>query len=350
MSKEVNTMSKGTKSMRLLISIAAGSMLLATASASAQTKIAVVAGGPHPYFSQWGPATKDAARDFGAQAEYRVPQSWDLNQQNQLLESMAAQGFNAFLVFANDANGTNSTLKDLTDNGARTAAIAACTNDPTPAEFCVATESYSVAYQQTKKLIEAMGGKGNILHVAGALIDSATQLRVNGVKAAVAETNGAVKLIQTIADIDAQEAADRQINGYLAAHAKEVDGIVATAWIPAVVAATSLRSIGDKRIRMIAYNDDPIVVAAMRDGFVTGTVIQNPYGQVYVAAYILTKLNKGCTIRGDAAWTPSPQTKRFIGSGSAYLNLENIDKAVDLQKAQTKELITEVDAKILSCP
>lgn len=336
--------------MRLPIAIAATAILLATAGASAQTKIAVVAGGPHPYFAQWGPATQDAARDFGVQGDYRVPQAWDLNQQNQLLENMAAQGFNAFLVFANDANGTNSTLKDLTENGAKTAAIAACTNDPTPALFCVATESYSVAYQQTKKLIEVMGGKGNILHVAGALIDSATQLRLNGVKAAVEETHGAVKIVQTIADIDAQEAADREINGYLAAHAKDVDGIVATAWIPAVVAATSLRSIGDKRIKMIAYNDDPIVLSAMRDGFVTGTVIQNPYGQVYAAAYILAKLGKGCAIRSDAAWDPSPQTKRFIGSGSAYLGLPDIDKAVDLQKAQTKELISRIDAKILSCP
>jgi ribose transport system substrate-binding protein len=89
---------------------------------------------------------------------------------------------------------------------------------------------------------------------------------------------------------------------------------------------------------MIAYNDDPIVVGAMRDGFVTGTVIQNPYGQVYVAAYILAKLNKGCTIRGDAAWTPSPQTKRFIGSGSAYLNLENIDKAWICRRRRRKNL------------
>lgn len=336
--------------MKLSISVAAASVLLAANVAAAETSIAVVAGGPHPYFSAWGAAAQDASKDFGVKVEYRVPQAWDLNQQNQLLENMAAQGFNAFLVFANDATGTNATLKELADNGARTAAVAACTNDPTPALFCLATESYSVAYDQTKKLIAAMGGKGKILHVAGALIDPATELRLKGVAAAVAETGGAVTVVQTIADIDAQEAADRAINGYLAAHRKDVDGIVATAWIPAVVAATSLRNIGDKRIRMIGYNDDPIVVNALRDGFITGTTIQNPYGQVYAGAYLLSKLAKGCTIRADAPWIKSPQTKYFIDSGSAYLVASNIDQAAELQKKATAAVIANMDAHFLSCP
>ena len=35
---------------------------------------------------------------------------------------------------------------------------------------------------------------------------------MNAVEKAVEETNGAVKLIQTVADTDAQEAADQKIN------------------------------------------------------------------------------------------------------------------------------------------
>ncbi|MEQ1954629.1 sugar ABC transporter substrate-binding protein [Mesorhizobium sp. CN2-181] len=327
-----------------------GICLIASAAAHAETKVGVVAGGPHPYFASWPLAAADAAKDFGVITDYRVPQAWDLNQQNQLIESMVAQGFNGMLVFANDADGTNATLKDLADDGIPSIALGACTNDPTPALLCLTTDSYASAYDMTKRLIAEMGGKGNIVHVAGALIDPNTQLRVKAVEEAVSETNGAVTLIQTLADIDEQGAADRTINGYLGGNAAKVDGIIATAWIPAVVAATSLRNIGDRRIKMIGFNDDPIVVSAVKDGYLFGTMLQNPYGQVYLGTYILSKLANGCTLKDDAAWIASPQTKHFIDSGSAYVDASNIDQATGKQRAATKAVLATFDEKYLSCP
>ena len=63
-------------------------------------------------------------------------------------------------------------------------------------------------------------------------------------------------VIQVIADIDAPEPAEEKINAFLAAQADKVDGIVTTAWVPAVVAANSLRKIGDKRIKMVGIDHD----------------------------------------------------------------------------------------------
>ena len=73
---------------------------LASAFADQTTKVALIPGGPHPYFGAWEQAGKDAAKDFklGA-ADYKVPQKWDLSQQNELLESLVTQGYNAFLIF-----------------------------------------------------------------------------------------------------------------------------------------------------------------------------------------------------------------------------------------------------------
>jgi len=82
-----------------------------------------------------------------------------------------------------------------------------------------------------------------------------------------------------IADIDAPEPAEEKINAYLAAHANDVEGIVTTAWVPAVVAANALRKLGDKRIQMVGIDHDEVVLKAIKDGFVHGTMLQNPYGQ-----------------------------------------------------------------------
>ena len=103
--------------------------------------------------------------------------------------------------------------------------------------FCLGTDVYNSAYLGTKELIKAMGGKGNVVHLAGLLVDPNTTLRENAVQKAVDETNGAVKLIQTVADTDAQEAADQKINALLGSQKDQIDGMIATGYIPSVVAS-----------------------------------------------------------------------------------------------------------------
>ena len=93
-------------------------------------------------------------------------------------------------------------------------------------------------------------------------------------------------LLQTVADTDAQEAADQKINALLGAQKDEIGGMIATGYIPSVVASKSLRTLGDKRIKFIGIDDDPIVLEAIKDGFVAGTMAQNPYGQGYIGAYV----------------------------------------------------------------
>jgi ribose transport system substrate-binding protein len=80
--------------------------------AASNTKVALVPGGPHPYFAAWEQAAADARRDFGlAEDQYKVPPKWELSAQNELIESTVSQGFNAFGIFPGDAVGTNATMQ-----------------------------------------------------------------------------------------------------------------------------------------------------------------------------------------------------------------------------------------------
>ena len=75
------------------------------------TKVALVPGGPHPYFAAGEQAGLDAVEDFGlGKADYRVPAEWDLSQQNELIESLVGQGYNAVLVFPGAVSYTHLTL------------------------------------------------------------------------------------------------------------------------------------------------------------------------------------------------------------------------------------------------
>ena len=219
-------------------------------------------------------------------------------------------------IFPGDPVGVNSTITELKSNGIPVAALGGCTADPTDAVFCFATDPYKTTYTMTKALIAAMGGKGNIVHLTGLLVDTNTTLREQAVQKAVDETNGAVKLLQTVADTDDPTMGDQKINALLASSKDKIDGIIATAHITSAVIAKSLRAIGDKRIKFVAFDDDQAVLDDVKDGFAVSTYVQNPYGQAYIGAYALDLLASGaCTMKADAPWIKTPQTAHFIDSG-----------------------------------
>lgn len=334
------------------IAVAALALALSgTLAAANDTRVALVPGGPHPYFAAWEKAGQDAKKDFdlGA-ADYRVPQKWELGLQNSLLESLLSQGYNAFLVFPGDPVGSNSTVQELTENGAPVIATAGCLKEPTTALFCFGTDTGNSAYLGTKELIKAMGGKGRIAHFTGFLVDPNTQLRIDAVEKAAKETDGAVKVVQVIADIDAPEPAEEKINAYLAAHANDIDGIVTTAWVPAVVAATALRKIGDKRIKMVGIDHDEVVLKAIKDGFVNGTMLQNPYGQGYIGSYALDRIRHGCKVKPDAPFKTIALTNRFIDSGTVYADKDAVDNYVGSMQAITKTIFANFEKTYLNCP
>jgi len=306
-------------------------------------RVAIVPGGPHPYFLPMEPGLADAVEAFGlGESAFRAPPEWNLEDQNQLLNSMAAQGFNAFGIFPGDANATNAIMSELSAAGFPVMAIAGCVTEPTDAAFCFGTDVANSAYLGTKALIEAMGGEGAIMHGTGYLVDPNTQLRIEAVERAVAETDGAVTIVEHLADIDDQESADETINSFLAARGDEIDGIVTTAYVPSTVSATALRNLGDGRIRMVGIDDDPIVLDAIRDGIIDGTMAQNPYGQAYVGAEVLAMLAHGCTPAEDAPY--------FVDSGTLLINADNVETYGDDLKALTADIAETFPEQYLTCP
>lgn len=293
------------------------------------TRVAVVPGGPHPYFAPMEGAIADAQAAFElGDSTFKSPTEWTLDAQNELISTLQAQGYNGFAIFPGDANGTNSTIEELMSENIPTVLVGGCTSEPSQAQFCIATDVANSAYLATKALIESMGGEGNIVHLTGFLVDPNTQLRMAAVEKAVAETNGKVTLLQHLADIDSQEEADNKINALLAASADEIDGMVSTAYVPSVVAATALRNLGDKRIKMVGIDDDPIVLDAIRDGFLVGTMAQNPYGQAYIAAWALDQLRHNCQMKADSPFLVDSGTF-MIDTSTADTYAENLKEITD---------------------
>ena len=95
------------RDVRLLFITAFAATLGAVAANASEHKIALVPGGPHPYFAAWEQAAADAKKDFGiATVDYKVPAEWKLNQQTELLASLAAQGYSGLAFSQATARGS----------------------------------------------------------------------------------------------------------------------------------------------------------------------------------------------------------------------------------------------------
>jgi ribose transport system substrate-binding protein len=314
----------------------------ATTLKPAAVKVALVPGGAHPYFQPWKTAGAKAKTDFGlGDVTFNETAGWDQTKQNDVLTSLAAQGYNSFGIFGVAPENINTTFDNLKSKGYHVASLASCPAGNTDdADFCLSTDVQQAAYKAAKAAIDAMGGQGNLVHLTGNKVDSNTQRRIAGVQQAVDETGGKVKLIDTVTDIDTDlQTAQKAVADLLAAKGSQINAIVNTAYNPAVASAAGVKQ-ANLPIKVIAIDDDPTIIAGVRNGSVAATVLQNPVGQAYVGSYALMKLAGGCTMT-----TPGV----IVDSGSFVVTQANVDTYDNDRQAKTDSLKQDFDSKYLSC-
>jgi ribose transport system substrate-binding protein len=325
-------------------------------SSSQPTKIAAVAGGPNAYFAPWGPALSAAVKQFGISSgtyEVAPTPSFDLTVENSTINSLVSGGANAVMVYPDGVSGPNAELKELADRGLTSIAVGACVQTPSPSSLCLATDVGAEAYYATQELIAAIGGKGNIAFVTGALSDPNTVLREQNVEKAVAQTHGKVHLVQVIGGVDTPTAAPPAVQSLLAAKGSKLQGIVSTNYNPSVALADSVIAHPQYRhIKIIGIDNNPAVVTAIKDGYMYGSVFQNSYGTVYVGAEILQKLvTGGCTVNPNGPFIHTASTNRLIDIGSTLVDSKNVSQnssGVENLPQMTKAVLASLP-KYLNC-
>lgn len=307
------------------------------------TKVALVPGGAHPYFQPWKQAGAAAKKTLKlGDATFDETAEWDQQKQNNLLSTLAARGYNAFGVFGVSPTDINTTFADLKSQGFAVASLASCpAGGKNEADFCLSTDVELAAYKATKATIEAMGGKGTLVHLTGNNVDANTQLRIKGVQKAVAESGGKVSLLQNITDIDKDlQTAQKAVSDLLATKGSQIQGIVTTAYNPAVAAAEAVQETGSKA-KVVAIDDDAKILSSIKNGSVSATVVQNPVGQAEIGAWALALLqSKQCTMK---------QPGLIVDSGSFVVTKENVDGYDDARTAKTVELKKKFADEYLSC-
>jgi ribose transport system substrate-binding protein len=322
-----------------------------------QIKIAIVAGGPNVYFTTWGQVAQVMSKQLGVTVTYVVPPTptYDPSVEVSTIDSLVAQGYNAFAIFPDGESAIIPTYQRLVSRGIPVFDLAGCTTDPTPALLCYATNVKASATYETQVLQKAMGGSGNIAFLTGLLTDANTALREQGVNQAVAASGGKVKLAQLVSNIDSPSSAPPAVESLLASKGSSLNGMLSTDYYPSVAAASILTSDPQFRhVLFIGQDNSPTVMNAIAKHYIYGTMFQNDWGQAQVAiTWLYDILSKGCTVNPNGPFTPIPgPTSHFINSGYMFVSQsaagQYLGKPANIP-SNTAQTLAET-SKFLNCP
>ena len=290
---------------------------------------AFVEAGVHPYYAPFEDAVKTAAEELGIKVPViQAPSQFVQEDQNKIIDALVSAGITGLAMQPADAVAANEKITEVVESGLPVVGFAGAPETPSDMTFSLATDVGLSAYEGTKSLIDAMGGSGNIVHLTGGLEDVNTVARMEKVEEACNDFGAT--LLQTITDVDDTEAAQNALNNLLASRGDEIDGIIATGYNCSVAIASTFKQNNETRIKAIGCDTDDVVLQAIKDGYMTGTMSQNPWGQAYLCTYALKYLSDGYT------WK-DPDTF-FVNSGFYLIDASNVDNTEELAAAATEEL------------
>jgi ribose transport system substrate-binding protein len=284
-------------------------------------KFAWYAPAPHPTFDANLEGVKRFVTETGIEVKTQLGPSWEQAAETENVQALAAMGYKPMAICPADGSSANALFQELKDHGIPV--INYCipvTDTDSAAEIFIGTDIADATRVGIEALIKEMGGKGRILNVLEMLNDSNTVVRKRTIEEVVAKYAPDVQIIQEIADMSTVEEATKKVTDALSANIDRIDGIIATGNTCTTAIANALSDYYDRgntrKIAAIGIDYDDVVLKAIRDGTLSGTVAQNPQGQSYIACHIMKMMTDGWKKRAGVF---------YINAGAGLVTKANVD-------------------------
>jgi ribose transport system substrate-binding protein len=274
---------------------------ISSAAWGAPAKFAWYIPAPHPYFDTVKAGVDAFAAEFDIAVRQQVGPDWNMDSESTGMLALAAEGSTYLSVYPADPRAANGLYDELVRKGCKVANFGASTLEPTSASFAVRTDVKDAAMAAAEFVIGKMGGKGTLVNVLEAPENPNTRPRKDGILRVAAAYPG-VKLVE-VAGVRNEQDAVEKIERAIAGAGGYVDGVICTGDVPTVALSRVLTDYETKNrthIHGVGMDTDPVTMKAIADGYLEGTVSQNPYGQGYLSLLALKYLSEGYTPRHGA--------------------------------------------------
>ncbi|WP_420013115.1 sugar ABC transporter substrate-binding protein [Tateyamaria sp.] len=187
----------------------------------------------------------------------------------------------ALAIDTNDAPNARPVVESCVEAGAYVSTLWNKTDDLHPWDFgdnYVSHMSWSdegPAEQTARILLEAIGGKGGVVHLGGIASNNPAIERLNGLKNALKDYPDVELLDAQPADWDTQKA-NEVMSGFITRYGDEISGVHCANDTIAYGVLEALRAEG-MDIPIVSYDGNPQAVGLVAEGKILATVFTNPH-------------------------------------------------------------------------
>jgi ribose transport system substrate-binding protein len=248
-------------------------------------KIAMVTNGNSAYWNEakagWNAAMKWLSAK-GATGTFQEPTASEASVQVSLLETLSAQGYSGWGVSAVTASSLTTPIAEAVGKGMNVVAY----DSPLPgtdAQLYIGTPNTTAGCDAGKAMTQAIGS-GEVVAISGSWTAANTQQRVAGFKSCA---GSGIKVVQEINDNQDVATAVSDLQASLQANSS-IKGIYAVYSYDGGAAGQAVQSANDKgKVTIVSDDGESDTVADVKSGLIAASILQRPYYQGFMLAYVL---------------------------------------------------------------
>jgi ribose transport system substrate-binding protein len=226
-----------------------------------------------------------AAKELGIAAHYEGPSQGQLATQVSEYNALASSGASGYFTSVIDPVSEGSIINKAEAKGIDVVAI----DSPVPAADAktftyIGTPNVTAGEAAGAAMKKALPGGGDVAILTGSLTATNALQRIQGFKQALAGSN--IKVTTTVNDAGAAATATSNADQVLAAD-PNLKGIYGVYSYDGPAAAVEVASKGDTgKVFVVADDNEPGTITGLGNGTVYASIIQQPYMQGYLGAYV----------------------------------------------------------------
>jgi ribose transport system substrate-binding protein len=225
-----------------------------------------------------------AAKELGIAAHYEGPSQGQLSTQVSEYQTLASTGATGFFSSVIDPTSEASVINSGVKKGLDFVAI----DSPVPSSIhsliYVGTPNVAAGEAAGAAMKKALPKGGDVAILTGSLTAQNALQRIAGFKAALKGSKVKVTTVQNDAGVAAT--ASSNASSVIASN-PSLKGIYGVYSYDGPAGAVAVKSKGDiGKIKVIADDTEPGTITGLKNGSVTASIIQQPYMQGYLGAYL----------------------------------------------------------------
>jgi ribose transport system substrate-binding protein len=296
-------------------------------------EFAIVAKGIHPFYDPGGEGAEVAAEEIGGiNTRYIAPSEWSGEAQLKMLEDLISEGVDGIALAVYEAGSLTVGINEAMNRGIPVVTWDDDAKDSDRIIF-IGTDNIESGKAQAELFVDMVGEEANFIIWVQDLAATTVNERLQGIRSITDQYPDLVELRDVILSTMSMEPAIAEAETLLDSF-PELDATLDTGpnGTAATVKMLQERGVEPGEITMLCWDADsyPEILDGIKAGYVTASMVQNPYAMGYLSTYALKWVLDGKENSVD-----------YVNSGITVITKDNVDKIAETRIEQTAKMFEE---------